>query len=134
MAAIVKEPSRHLKMVPSRINFPRKTSNGSFTSCRPNGVSSSVDVSALTSINASTARRMFFDEGGSSASDNASSAPPKWQILTRRTKSCKDKRSISGVCSSAIYVLVSDSVFEQSSRVISFYKLIMTSFGKEMKT
>lgn len=76
IAAIVSAPSRHLKILPSIINFPRNTSSGSFASCFPSGVSSSLAVKALTSIRESTARLIFFDDGGSSASNRAASALP----------------------------------------------------------
>lgn len=101
IAAIVTAPSKHLKIQPSSMTFPRNTSNGSFASCRPNGVNSSEAVSALTSTRASIARRMFFAKGGWSASANVCSMAPSLQILTRSTRSCNDRRNISAVWSGA---------------------------------
>ena len=59
--------SKHLKILPSSMSFPRKTSNGSLANWIPSGVKSSPGVKARTSIRASIARRMFFAEGGSRA-------------------------------------------------------------------
>ncbi|KAL5364853.1 hypothetical protein BJX96DRAFT_168625 [Aspergillus floccosus] len=81
--------------------FPRNTSSGSFASCMPSGVRFSELVNAFTSFRASIARRMFLEEGGSRASRSVCSTSPSLQILTRRTRSCKESRSISGVCCSA---------------------------------
>ena len=100
MAAMLSDASRHLKNAPCTINFPRKTSRGSLASCEPNGVRFSPLVNAFTSFSASIARRMFFDDGGSRASRSVCSTSPSLQILTRRTRSWRDSRSISGVCCS----------------------------------
>ncbi len=102
IAAIVRVASKHLKILPSMINFPKNTSSGNFASCRPRTVRSSAAVRALTSMSAPIARRTVLEEGGSRASANVSSMPPSSKILTRSIKSCNDSRSISGVCSSAI--------------------------------
>src|SRR5260221_5276264 len=67
IAAIVMAASKHLKILPRRMSFPKNTSNGSLASCWPRGVRSSAFVKALTSIRASTARLIFFAEGGSRA-------------------------------------------------------------------
>lgn len=85
------------------INFPRKTSSGSFASCDPKGVKLSLLVRALTSFRESIARRIFLEDGGSNASRSVCSTSPSLQILTRSTRSCRDRRSISGVCCSASY-------------------------------
>lgn len=102
IAAIVSAASRQPKRLPSKSSFPRNTSSGSFASCLPRGVRSSPGVRALTSTSESMARRIFFASGGSRASDSVCSMPPSLQILTRRTRSCRERRSISGVCCSDI--------------------------------
>lgn len=101
MAAMLTAASRHLKNAPWMISFPRKTSSGSLASCMPSGVSASEFVSALTSLSESIARRMFFGDGGSTASRSVCSTSPRLQIFTRSTRSWSDRRSISGVCCSA---------------------------------
>ena len=98
---MVRTASAHWKIHPSSNSFPRKTSSGSVASCRPSGVKSSMLVRAFTSINESIARLIFLEDGGSSASIKAISISPSLHILTRRTRSWSDRRSISGVCSSA---------------------------------
>lgn len=101
IAAMLTALSKHLKNAPYIMSFPRKTSNGNFASCLPSGVRVSVFVSALTSLRASMARRIFLDDGGSMASESVGSTSPKLHIFTRRTRSCNESRSISGVCCSA---------------------------------
>jgi len=64
-------------------------------------------ISALTSLSDSTARRIFFKEGGSKASSSVCSTSPRLQIFTRNTRSCKESLRISGVCSSASYAYLS---------------------------
>ncbi|KAB8067610.1 hypothetical protein BDV29DRAFT_196301 [Aspergillus leporis] len=121
IAAILTEASRHLKKVPWIISFPRKTSNGNLASCMPSGVMFSAFVKALTSLRESIARRMFLEDGGSKASRRVGSTSPSLQILTRRTKSCRDRRSISGVCCSASYGIFT-------------YQFVMSVLGEQMKT
>jgi hypothetical protein len=67
IAAMVTAASKHLKILPNRMSFPKKTSRGSRANWCPSGVSSSSGVKALTSTRASIARRMFLAEGGSKA-------------------------------------------------------------------
>ena len=131
MAAILIDASRHLKNAPWIISFPRKTSSGSFASCIPNGVRFSAFVRALTSFRESIARRMFFDEGGSSASRRVCSTSPNLQILTRNTRSCKDNRSISGVCCSASY---RSSTLGPNLRMKKPYRFFMPVLGEQMET
>ena len=105
---MVRAASKQLKRLPSNISFPRKTSRGSLASCLPSGVRSSPIVSAFTSIRESMARLTFFERGGSRASARVCSMLPSLQILTRRTRSWRESRSISGVCCSAIWIHISD--------------------------
>lgn len=121
MAAILMVASRHLKKAPWMISFPRNTSSGSFASCDPRDVRFSAFVRAFTSLRESIARRMFLDEGGSSASRRVCSTSPSLQILTRNTRSCNDNRSISGVCCSASYTLSASSHFQSLRRTVPIF-------------
>lgn len=131
MAAMLMQASRHLKNTPWIINFPRKTSRGNLASCMPRGVKLSELVRALTSFSESIARRMFLDDGGSSASRRVCSTSPSLQILTRSTRSCKDSRSISGVCCSAS---CEDVSIKGLMTGIWTYQFIMSMLGKQVET
>lgn len=124
--------SKHRKNAPCMINFPKKTSNGNLASCIPSGVRLSLLVRALTSLRASMARRMFLGSGGSSASRRVCSTSPSLQIFTRSTRSCRESRSISGVCCSKSYTL---SVSTQPPvQVKTPYQLVMSVFTKQVET
>ncbi|KAE8357617.1 hypothetical protein BDV27DRAFT_151180 [Aspergillus caelatus] len=114
---------------PAKI-FPRKTSSGSLASCIPNGVKFSEFVKALTSLRESIARRMFLEEGASRASRRVGSTSPSLQIFTRSTKSCKERRSISGVCCSASYTTLVEYLLPELNIAYQFFMSVLREHVK----
>lgn len=104
IAAMLTAASTHLKKAPYRMSLPRNTSSGNLANCFPSGVNVSVPVRAFTVFNDLIARRIFFEDGGSIASDSVPSISPRLHIFTRRIRSWSDRRSISGVCCSESYL------------------------------
>ena len=132
IAAMLTDASTQLKKAPYSINFPRKTSSGNLASRFPSDVNTSPPVSAFTVLRDSIALRTFFAEGGSRASESVSSISPRLQILTRSMRSCKERRSISGLCCSAIY---SNPLAKKNTKAAraTKYHVVMSIFCKQVK-